>query len=258
MPPESEALPPLNAWQVENLRLTAFFSTDAKIEPSTWWADLVGSPPETTVSRPKAGLHREDGIVEGRKLSLQVQPDRVDWTLTPFVEPAEAGVETMPSAGPFPDALNPFATLATSWLRVCPPVTRLAFGAVLFQPTADQRAGYLQIAKYLHWVKLDPDGSSDFFYQINRPRDSTSGIHGLRINRLSKWSVLLFQGFSVALGKQQLATVGYTLKESACRLELDINTAPEFAGELPRDTLPKIFQELVALGEDIASKGDIP
>jgi hypothetical protein len=192
---------------------------------------------------------------------LQVAPERIDWLLAPLIEPSEeAGEElppTPPSAGPFTEALSSFLKLAIQWLQGCPPVTRLAFGAILFQPTVDRRAGHVQLSKYLHSIDLDPD-TSDFFYQINRPRNSTSGISGLRINRLTKWSVIMFQHFSVTLGKATITTAGYTTQEAACRVELDINTAPDFPDVLPHETLPKIFQELVDLGQEITAKGDIP
>ena len=43
----------------------------------------------------------------------------------------------------------------------------------------------------------------------------------------------------------------------ACRLELDMNTAQEHKGELPKSALPGIFQELCEYGEEIADKGDV-
>ncbi len=43
----------------------------------------------------------------------------------------------------------------------------------------------------------------------------------------------------------------------ACRLELDINTAPEFKSALKKTMLSKLFDELVELGMEIAHKGDI-
>jgi hypothetical protein len=49
-----------------------------------------------------------------------------------------------------------------------------------------------------------------------------------------------------------------TASLSACRLELDISTMPEWEGELPHDGLPEVFRELVDLGQEIAEKGDIP
>jgi len=260
MSSEAMASSSLNAWQVENLRLTAFLPTEAKVEPAKWWTDLVGYPPETVVSHPKVGRYREEGLYEGRKLSLQVQPGRVDWLLGPAVEPSEEtgeGFETKPSAGPFLETLSSFVKLASGWFQLSPHVTRLAFGAVLFFPVADRRAGYVQLGKYLHSLTLDPE-ASDFSYQINRSRDSTIGIPGLRINRLTTWSVLLFRRFSLSLGKTAIKAGEYTTLESACRLELDINTAPEYSGVLPIELLPNLFQELVELGKEIAEKGDVP
>src|SRR5436190_1193852 len=81
------------------------------------------------------------------------------------------------------------------------PITRLAFGAVLAQPTEDRHSGYVQIAKYLPSIRLDVDGSSDFLFQINRPRPSRVGIENLLINRLARWSVLIFKTFGVTLEK---------------------------------------------------------
>jgi hypothetical protein len=47
-------------------------------------------------------------------------------------------------------------------------------------------------------------------------------------------------------------------KDFACRLELDINTVPDFQGELPRESFGQLLGELTELGQEIAQKGDIP
>ncbi|MDP3063830.1 MAG: hypothetical protein Q8O40_11575 [Chloroflexota bacterium] len=44
----------------------------------------------------------------------------------------------------------------------------------------------------------------------------------------------------------------------ACRLELDINTPGDYADEIPREGLGKVFEELVTFGVEIAKRGDIP
>jgi hypothetical protein len=44
----------------------------------------------------------------------------------------------------------------------------------------------------------------------------------------------------------------------ACRIELDINTVPDFPGELDREILQPIFGDLVDLGQEIVREGDIP
>lgn len=245
-------------WQAESLRLSAFPSPATAITEPTWWTDLLGEPPERKISRPKMGGQQEEGPLEIGKLRLVVQPTRVDWVFG-AISPKEEEAETFPTIGPFPKTLDTFLRLMFGWfgLETCPSLKRLAFGAILFQPVDNRKAGYKQLSTYLHAVKLDPERSSDFTYQINRPRDSTSGVPGLRINRLSKWSVSLIQTVAYTLETTSVSLVqGREL--SVCRIELDINTTPDFQGELSREQLPGIFKELVDLGFEISEHGDIP
>jgi hypothetical protein len=249
----------LTVWQTETLRLTAFPSPSARIVNPTWWADIVGEPPESKISRPKEGIYQEEGPFAQGKLVVSVQPTRVDWLFTSIIDPKREDMN-VPIIGTFSEALDRFFSLMLRWFEfdTCPPVQRLAFGAILLQSVEDRQDGYRRIAEYLPSIRLDPDGSSDFAYQINRPRNSTSGITGLRINRLSKWSVASWRSTQISLGSA--APMGYFLGPEyfACRLELDINTSQDFQGELPREQLPRIFQELADLGKEIAIKGDIP
>jgi len=251
-------LPSLTAWQVETLRLTAFPGPAVQVAEPTWWIDLVREPPETKISRPRMGGFQEEGPFKGGKLLLRVQPSRIDWLFT-TVEDQEREIESFPTIGPFPESLDTFLPLMCRWFEfeTCPSVQRLAFGAILLQPVKNKQAGYRQISPYLPSVQLDPEGSSDFSYRINRPRDTSSGITGLKINRLSNWSVATWRRAELSVGQTWM---GYFQAQEhyACRLELDINTAPYFQGELHREQLPLIFQELVDLGKKIATEGDIP
>ena len=148
----------------------------------------------------------------------------------------------------------------TRWFNSsgCPPIQRLAFGAVLLQPVDNQQKGYRQLAAYLPSLQLALEGATDFFYQINRARPSHSGVPNLKINRLSKWSV-----YSWAMAEAEVSLAPETRfrvrqKGAACRLELDINTHPDFLGDLPQEQLSHIFEELLSLGQEIAREGDIP
>jgi hypothetical protein len=144
----------------------------------------------------------------------------------------------------------------TKWIQTLPMI-RLAFGAVLLQPVDGLAEGYRLLSSYVQ-LQIDPENTSDLLYQINRRRVSSSGITGLTINRLAKWSVLRLQRnlFMLSPGSP---VQSHTQSEAfACRLELDINTAPEFEGELPQAELPSLIQELVEMGREIAEQGDIP
>jgi len=252
--------PPLESWLVANARVTAFPVEPVKIDTLSWWSDLVGHTPESVTSRPKTAQREEVGEVEGRQLTLKVEPERIDWVLTPAPTAPEDTASTLPVAGPFPEVTKLLYQIMASWMPHCPKVTRLAFGAVLLQPVADRRTGYVEIVRYLPALAsiLDPDRSSDFFFQINRPRTSTTGITGLTVNRLTKWSVMLLQSFRLTVAKSQATTVGHVDEKSACRLELDINTGPDYPGPLPHEALVAILGELVGLSEEIATRGDIP
>lgn len=248
---------PLSAWQAETLRLTAFPAPSANISTPTWWTELLGGPAETKVLRPSKGGELEEGPFEGGRLRLMTQLSRIDWALFPIPAKAE-GAEGFLTVGAFLKILDPFLRLMLRWfeLQTCPSVQRLAFGAVLILPVENTVAGHRLLSAYLP-IKLDPEDASDFGYQINRRRDSKSGIPGLRINRLSKWSVLSIQTIELSLG-QSAARYYPGGEQFACRLELDINTIQEFQGEFSREQLPGVFQELVDLGCEIASLGDVP
>ena len=42
----------------------------------------------------------------------------------------------------------------------------------------------------------------------------------------------------------------------ACRVELDINSVPDFEAELPQDRLLPLWQEFLQLAQEIAAEGD--
>jgi hypothetical protein len=206
--------------------------------------------------RPRQGESQEEGAFATGKLILGIGPTRIDWLLTGASEQKSNGEDTL-KMGAFPDVLRSFQELIERWftLDTCPSLIRLAFGAVLLQPGASPQDAYHRLGDYLPSVTLDPTGSSDFFYQINRRRDSTTGILGLKINRLSKWAAL---SLVVLSGIPERIVYHPTMSTSFVQLELDINTAPDFQGELERGQLQPVFSELVWLGCEIASQGDIP
>jgi hypothetical protein len=239
-------------WKAESLRVTAFPSPgSAPVEPINWWERAVGEPPENRVSQPKVAVTQEQGRFFTGVLTLISQPGRIDWLLT--------GPDKAEVVGPFEESVKTFVPLIMRWFEDAPTVQRIAFGAVLRLPVNDRTDGYKKLSRYLHHVRLDPEGSTEFLFQINRPRNSRSGIETLLINRLSKWSVAFTQQATYMVQSPEAAQFQLTnlQKDSYCRLELDINTAPDIQGDLPANDLGKILNELVELGREIATKGDI-
>ncbi len=195
-------------------------------------------------------------------LTLSVQPGRADWLLSISQTQFEDMEIKLKNVGPLASVAADFAKVMNVWLKDCPPIIRLAYGAVLLEPVSDRRAGYRRLSQYLHSVQID-DSSSDFFYQINRPRtlqDSNESV-----NRLSRWSVQAAQpmrmAFSLGSGPVLNPPVLFTEPDStahACRVEVDLSTAASRQNDLVPSELPKIFDELVSLGSEIALRGDVP
>lgn len=250
-----------SAWKVETVRLTTFPAVVADFSSTQWWQRATGDPPESRTIQPRLGALHEIGPIKGGlcNLSLECQPQRVDWLFSPIIE--DPVLTEFPTFSDLPGALDVLKELLDRWLPESPSTVRLAFGAVLIQPTESKNTGYELLKRYLPAVQLDPDNSSDFTYQINRARASKS-IKNLAINRLSKWSAIRLSGMMVQLGTaegQPAAKILHSGRElSACRLELDLNTSPNFEGTLPMELLRDLVDELIALGVEITVDGDRP
>lgn len=252
---EDKQHPDLADWLAESFRLTAFLSPSAQIAEQDWWKKLTGEFPDRKTSEPKIGIQQEEGRfkkeqVDGQ-LILTIHPTRIDWQLIPTLDVPDS---RFPTIGTFTESLDLFLKLMLCWLENAPSIQRLAFGTILSKPVNSSKEGHEWVSSYLPF-NLDED-SSDFLYQINRPRKSASAeTPDLLINRLSKWSVSLLTSFAFDPSKLEQ----YITKppQFFVRLELDINTTPDFSGELSLENLPHVFQELVKFGREIASEGDI-
>lgn len=247
-------------WQAELLRFTAFTNSPIDVSQDigqlSWWSDLVGTPSDAKVTRSAVGEYQEEGSFAGGRLILRVDPTRIDWVLTPTPNQQQENPEGYTVIGQFQELLDQFLPLMRRWLEVssCFPVQRLAFGGVLAQPVGSLEEGYRLLLPYLPDVRLAPEGLSDFFYQINRPRMSQS-VEGLQINRLCKWGVVLQQTLTLNFLGQ--VSTGQGQSYFACRLELDINTAPDFRGGFSKEQALIVLQELVSLTKEVAEKGDV-
>lgn len=246
-------------WRIQSARLTTFFLAGETPDPSGFWSEVVGNDPSEEHKRAAAGQLQQIGEFDGLPLQLLVQPGRLDWTIN--LDPLLRGaleVSPVELGASFDSILASFNKLATKWLEVCPPTNRLAVGIVLTQVVADRRSGYVQLSEYLTSVKIDPDNSTDFNYQINRPRTSKV-VPGLKINRLTKWGVIRSGRLMIAMtpGGTNVAQGGLEGEEFSMRLELDMSTAEDQKDELQKEDLPSIVSELIEVSTEIAVKGDV-
>lgn len=258
MPDTQRTLPAASAWHTQLIRLTAFPVDAGSVDESTWWQELTGGEPEDEVRKK---LHRQyDGAFQDVPLQLTVDPVRIQWSRFARIDPLNPPDE-FPNIGSFPAVAESFSTLMQRWLSTAPPLKRLAFGTVLFQPVADRASGYRRLDDYLPFVEVTPGGhaapeTTDFMFKINRPRLSTSGVPDLKINRLMTWSFIhwnLAVEVSHAGGEPQPLppASGY-----ACRLELDISSSGESKAAIAHQDLIPLWQELFDLAGEITVGGD--
>jgi hypothetical protein len=244
---------PENRWLAETLRVTIFPTPGAAPNEQNPWARLVGEEPETRSMQPRAGLIQEEGLVDGRKLHVGSSASRIDIVLG---APTPDDVPDSPLTLSFAEGLGQLLAVVRRWIAIGSDARRLAFGAVLLQPVASREQGYESLAEYLPAIQLDPLRSSDFFYQINRPRPSAV-YPGMTINRLSRWAVANFKFTRLSIGAGAESAMPIT-QSFATRLELDVNTPTDQAEDLTSDRLEPLFAELIAYGQEIAADGDRP
>ena len=254
-----EAAPRDLQWQARSLRVSALWPS-AEIAGPEAWAGVMGDEPETTTSR-KGIEQRAEGDQEGQMVSLVVRPDRIEWALGVRVptEPPDDPLDL--TLGDFADALTSLTDIGRRWMAsdFCPSAQRLALGGVLLAPVADREEGYRRLAAYLPAVDIDAEGSSDFSYQINRPRVTKTLRFDLAVNRLCKWSVGVtsFHTLVVPLrgGGKPSASRGQP-EMFGCRLEFDINTHKDFTEQLQPDQMATLLAEFVLYATEISQEGD--
>lgn len=244
------------AWLAESLRGTAFGEISID-EAKGWWSQFVDVDPESETVKAKAGQYSAHCDFMGGLLFLEVQPGRVDWHLR-SKRPEENDELEFPSVGAIDAPLKKFSEIIKAWASDASGLARIAFGAVLFLPTEDRLGGYQAVQSMLPAVQIDIDNSVDFFYQINRPRPSVTGVDELIINRLCKWSVLRIFGGRYRMDSDKSLISTDVTEKFAVRLELDMNTSPDVLDVLPVDRQSDIFDELIELGLEISLQGDQP
>jgi hypothetical protein len=245
-----------NGWNVELLRFTGFLTPNVQIGEPSWWEDIIGEKSETKLYQSKKGQFQEKGLLDDGEFILRIEPFRIDWIFR-VIKDQDENIKS--SLGIFKDVVNSFLLLMEKWFLMdkLPTLQRIAFGAVIFQPVENRKSGYERLSKYLsESVRLDPDSSSDFIYQINRPRKSKLKIPDLSINRLTRWSVQKYRLVGIAI-ESESKTIYEGQENFTCRLELDINTIPNSATNFDVDKYKNIFKELTNLGIEISEKGDI-
>ena len=240
-------------WLTETIRCTVFPVDPEAVLPD--WEAIAGAAPETRKGQPRLGLINESGAWGdgGGQLVMETIPGRTHLRVS-------YNVDDGPEVPTLGAAVAELRAFDQSWLLALPQLSRIAFGTVLLQPIASREEGYGLLDKYMSAVSVDPGGSQDFLYRINRPRvlDLGEGC-SLPVNRMSTWSVRSMEGLLLTGGGGQPKQLQTVRTRYHLRLELDINTTPEAADRFPTDAaqVVGVFDRLVDLADEIANEGDI-
>lgn len=240
-------------WAVDQLRVTLFHHPSNPSPPDTLWRTLVGHPPESIDSRPQMGLTTVSGADGKNNLALTLQKGRVDWLLLPQPENPDMPfrVQTLKLSESTSGLLQ---SAADQTAAATGPILRLALGASLIKPTADEAAAIEETCEFLNLPGFDVPQSGDFIFQVNRRRQT---IHGA-INRVAKWSVVQVGQMTLQMELQAVPDPKVQHSEIiyARRLELDINTIPGGAA-IRRERARTLLSDLLEMAKEIAVKGDI-
>lgn len=245
-------------WRVEALRMTGFAAELIKDqEHLQLWSNITGESPEKRVQNLKRAVLHEEGPFKNGMLILEIQQIRMDLLYTAHVGDLTESKET-PTLGLFGEIISDFEQLADKLFssESFPPLQRIAFGFILANPVKDRKEGYRKLANFLPFA-IDAENSSDFFYQINRPRVINLPTEKIDINRLSKWSVAGYEMIAVQI-KPELRPLSSSSPLYVIRLEVDINTTQNFTGSFNKKALLTIFKKLIDFGVELSEKGDIP
>lgn len=249
----------LGDWYAEELRLSVFLIDAIDPARTHFWEPLLGDAPDEVYNRPREQRVREEGPLLNGRLRVDVSVNRVDWRLLPAPD-IDHHRGLPPVVGSYEVLAQDFRDLMLRWLADCPSLHRLGYGSELVLPTGSLPDAYGKLDNLLRRVDVEPENTRDFLYRINRRRASNCGIEGLKINRISTWSAVQIIETLVDVSGDGERPPKVTRKPNPrgiCRLELDINTVPEFHGTLDKDVVPRIFNELVDAGNEIAAEGDV-
>lgn len=238
----------MHEWWVLNSRLTVFVTPDTVV-PAEMWQGIVGEQPETSVVQRASSTRIETGPLAEGKLTLQIQPFRIDW----MHEAVGMGDGGRPAVlGTFPAAAEPLVQLGHRWVQSAwfPSIQRVALGFNLISPTPDRQTGYGELRQFIDGVPTAPD-ATEFHYQVNRPRASSAGVNGLQVNRLSKWSVGAYKFVAMGAGAHPIESP----LQHHLHLELDINTSADFQGLIPREEVVRVIDDLFSGAGEICEQG---
>ncbi len=241
-------------WNLAQARLTCFFREPLENQKNDWWEEVLGVPPDESVTKRTEGIHTDKGIVNGRRLLLNIQRNKVDWLVSPVEQLSD---ELFNFIGTYDESTIQLRDMLQNWVSTAGQIKRIAIGAIALEPVEDRENGYRFLQTMLPALTIQPETSSDFFFQINRPTIGEFREVAIKINRLMKWSVSQVEfhrqnlAFNTGL-ESDLVASGH-----AARCELDISTDQDQDQEIDPAIRIDVLNRLFELGRSILQEGDV-
>jgi hypothetical protein len=240
------------AWRALTVRLTVFPSALWEA-PADLWEQVVGARPETEQNQPRAQVRVHTGPWRTRTLQLTASPLTIVWLTWP-----NSDNEGLPNLDKelVIDVLPGFVAITRPWLTsVDFEVKRIGVGLQAVLSAEDKVSAYKTLQEFIPSVKIEPETTTDFFYQINRPVPSrVLGSH-VRLNRLMKWSAPSFKVAQIQVAPE-ITQAGPVLGELYASVESDINTPIDLAEPFDKRLLGAIYDELVELSQKNLEHGE--
>lgn len=169
-------------WQALQLRVTTFHAALRPIESVSGLSAVFSVEPESIEVKPPEFRRTEIGLLGGGRVTNTIQFNRVDWVWQ-SIEDSDPPVFSL---GEAEEVLAKFMSHVRAWLSSEADVLRLAVGGQFGIPVESRESGYVKLNELISEVSIDPE-TSDFMYQINRPKSVDLGASPLVLNRVEKW-----------------------------------------------------------------------
>jgi len=182
---------------------------------------------------------------------------RIDCVLTPApteIHDQEEG--WFPRVGAWADLSLAFVKATSPWIgRIEVPIHRVAFGSILLAQAPSREAGYEQLQPLVQSLKIDSE-MRDLIYRVNWRRISASA-KDLTINRITMFSVVQFKLGRVTISEGGVSAGNMVPTSDLSRLEMDHSTDQDRSEPFDQASLVPIYEELVALADENAKRGEV-
>jgi hypothetical protein len=243
-------------WQTTSLRI-ALFTQQALPLTADLFTAFAGEAPDRQEDRPKQGVRRQVGIIDGAELSANITPIMIDFTLAPPPVTAEAlmGDLSSLSTGEVKSELAKFERRTLSWLPKWEiATTRVSLVIQARAAASSKKAAYEILRSNLKSVRVQPDEMNDLLFRVNW-KAKTSTVPEGYYNRLTSWSTVRFMATAQSGPGSPEVSFG---EHHFAQVDIDINTPAERFEPLPRDKMGTIYKELFQLAVNVVEAGEGP